>query len=118
MFITVFIYSCDDSINQPTENAFLDIVVSVNDSLLIEFDNEVIVNKRLVYFGGLGYSWFKRYKSIKVGIHKVRVIVFDNFIEAERKFYLEDTLALYISYFPDLGKKIKITTENHEFYGE
>lgn len=115
--IIVYFYSCD-SPTQPNNTAFLDIVVAANDSVKIELDNKIIVNKKLVYFSGLGFSWFKRYESIDEGIHKIKVTVFDRSLQSERRFYVKDTLSIHISLFPESDNKIYFSTVNHEFYGE
>ena len=110
--------SCGDSIIQPTENALLDIVVSTNDSLQIDYDNITLVKKKLTYNGSVGLSWLHRFDPAQTGIHKISVTVFDDSIKAERKFYIIDTLTIFISYYPEYEKRVNFSTVNHEWYGE
>ena len=42
---------------------------------------------------------------------------YDDSIEATRRFYIEDTMQIIISNYPN-GKSIRFITLNHEHYGE
>lgn len=123
IIFTLFCFSliaCESSgpIDGSAGKAFLDIVVSANDSMQVEYDDEILFREKLIYSGIFGYSWFKRINPAEVGNHRIIVTVFNDLIEAERTFFIEDTMTIYVSYWPEWEKKVKFTTRNERFYGE
>jgi hypothetical protein len=117
LIFSLFFISCKDTINQPVETAFLDSVISSLDSVRVEYDDEIIVNRKLSYSGILGYSAHIRMEKTEVGIHKIKFIDYDDASEVSRIFYVEDTMQIIISNYPS-GKVVQFRTINHEHYGE
>ena len=98
LLFCLFILSCSDTINQPVETAFLDIVISTNDSVRVEYDDEIIIDGKLVFTNLFGFSEHIRMEDTEVGIHKIKFVVYDDSIEATRRFYIEDTMQIHIAY--------------------
>ena len=118
VLIILSLFSCKESINEPEYTAHLDIIIATNDSVQFKYDDEVLIHKKLTYTGIFGYSWWIRINPAKVGIHKFSFTVFSDSIKAERRFYIVDTMTVYISNFMQNDKFIRFSTVNRPWYGE
>lgn len=112
-----FFTACTDSVVTSDNFAVLNIETGTNDSVQISYDGKILVNRKLIYFGGLGYSWRIKLENEEIGIHKIGFKDFDHNAEAEINIYLEDTITVYVNYIQQ-ENKIVFRTENLDWYNE